>query len=336
MAENLMKRYKKLIDLMPGHWAELKTTVVGEINLQPANARRIITEYTPLNEQGNNANRPIIKPNLGRIEGAQLEGTFVLTGETVIFDKTPRTIDGNHRLTSCAETGLPMPLIVVIGVGQEAFEVIDQGAVRRVSDILQMIGRDDAGVLSSGATSLWYFLKSGVAGARVTKARHNGNQDLLRLIEQHGGLAESASLVNRWKNVRAITRMPGLVATLHYVFQQCNAELAEAYFAVLDTVSGANVDLPRGSDLFLSPVVKLREKLVNAALKRERFRAKETAALFIKAWNYAMLKQPVDRLQWNAVREAFPRIEGLSYSDEGTPVLASTRVSDRIAKRIAG
>jgi hypothetical protein len=48
-------------------------------------------------------------------------GVWALNGKSLIFDSNGRLLNGQHRLTACAQSGVPLVTLVVRGVNPSVF-----------------------------------------------------------------------------------------------------------------------------------------------------------------------------------------------------------------------
>lgn len=86
----------------------------------------------------NKGNRPLRQWHVKSFENHLKEGTFLDFAETLKFDTDDFLIDGQHRLNAIANTRISSKFIVIKNLPKEVGKVIDQGAVRSVTDILAM------------------------------------------------------------------------------------------------------------------------------------------------------------------------------------------------------
>lgn len=318
-SKTLMDKYKCLVDLMPGHWATVGPVLNGVVLLQPEAARIILERYSPTEQDGGIVNRKMSPHNKNRIMASQREGAFVFTGVPVIFDKRPRLIDGNHRLNSCVETSIPMPLAVTIGADTEVFDVLDQNLSRRMRDVLWMKGVQDIhGPLSHAVKVLCAFLNNSGDLSRCPRVSHSNNRQLETLLEEHPGLEASVRFIWELKTLRSIAKMPGLIICLHYVFNRIRPDLASAFFSTVNDTAG---EIPDSEDgLFLQPAKALRARLLDNRIHKERLTVKELAVLAVRAWNACFTGETVRKLNKTCLGK-FPEIAGLEYEDDGRPVI---------------
>lgn len=86
----------------------------------------------------NNKNRPLREYSVKAHEKRLREGSFIDYAQTIMFDINDNLIDGQHRLLAIINTGIPAKFIVVRNLPVEVAQVIDQGEVRDVKDIISL------------------------------------------------------------------------------------------------------------------------------------------------------------------------------------------------------
>jgi hypothetical protein len=65
---------------------------------------------------------------------------WVLTGQGISFDSNNRLIDGHHRLSAIIKSKKSIPMLLIFGVQDGAFEVYDSGKNRTFGDIYKIEG----------------------------------------------------------------------------------------------------------------------------------------------------------------------------------------------------
>ena len=63
------------------------------------------------------------------------DGDFILTHQSIAFDKTGALIDGQHRLLAIVDAEKPARIMVTRGVDPEAWHATDQGVVRTAKEV---------------------------------------------------------------------------------------------------------------------------------------------------------------------------------------------------------
>jgi hypothetical protein len=84
-------------------------------------------------------NRHKNRAKIARLDSDMVYGRYQTNGETIIFDRHGRLIDGQHRLEACVQSGKSFEALVVRGVDPSAIGTIDQGQSRSLADAI-MVG----------------------------------------------------------------------------------------------------------------------------------------------------------------------------------------------------
>ncbi|MEO0315227.1 MAG: hypothetical protein RI928_1683 [Pseudomonadota bacterium] len=94
--------------------------------------------------QHNTQNRPKRTGNIARWAANMADGEWGLTGETIVFSKSPvRLLDGQHRLAACVKAGVGFRTFVAFGIDRGEFTKINTGAVKTNGDALAILGVSD-------------------------------------------------------------------------------------------------------------------------------------------------------------------------------------------------
>ena len=93
---------------------------------------------------------------------ANAEG-WALTGQTIIFSRCGRLLDGGHRLSAIVLSGKKMRTMAVFGVAYEAFAFLDIGRKRTPANTLEVLGVVNA-TTKAGAMRWIYILSMGRCG----------------------------------------------------------------------------------------------------------------------------------------------------------------------------
>jgi hypothetical protein len=65
-------------------------------------------------------------------------GEWITTHQGIAFTTSGRLADGQHRLEAIVESGVALEMLVVTGLGEDCFKVIDNGVKRTISDLTGM------------------------------------------------------------------------------------------------------------------------------------------------------------------------------------------------------
>lgn len=177
-------------------------------------------------------NRKLMPVTAGRHATEMKSGDWIVTHEGIGVDVDGFMVDGQHRLTAIAESGVGQWFLVTVNLPKSAVQVINRGRSRTLAHALQVLGYE-------GATTRM------VAAARVM---HNGvhhntghsavsDTRLRKFIDDHAeavgfGVAQTAGK----KGMNAI--MAGLVARAFYHHPQ--DQLKRFVLAVADEVPEAD------------------------------------------------------------------------------------------------
>ena len=72
----------------------------------------------------NGGNRKVSSVKVAEYEDAMSVDEWPLTGATIVFGKSGRLLDGQHRLRACVRSGKPFRSYVVFGIDDSAFSFI--------------------------------------------------------------------------------------------------------------------------------------------------------------------------------------------------------------------
>jgi len=239
----------------------------------------------------NTKNRPL-SSTWAKIRGAIQRGGWQVNGEAIVYDRDGRLVNGQHRLTAIAESGISVPLLVVRGVHPDSFATFDQGKRRNASDVLAVEGHDFA-VNLAAALGWQQRYESG----NIEKANSDAvpNDQILAMAAGHPEMADSVKWAAGHRN-RLIP--PSMLAFLHYQLSGVSPEDAEAFFKKV--CDGVGVE--ENSHEF-----NLRRRL-DGLPKRDSVTQVQICACVLKAWAKVRLNEP-----WGSVivwkeNERFPEI----------------------------
>jgi hypothetical protein len=80
-------------------------------------------------------NRNIRRWHVDLLAGAQRRGEWRLTHQGAAFDWNGALRDAHHRLMACVQSGVTISMLVTLGLDPAAFDAVDQGVNRNLSDL---------------------------------------------------------------------------------------------------------------------------------------------------------------------------------------------------------
>ncbi len=217
----------------------------------------------------NTNNRPVSRRNLQSLTHAMKSSEWKLNGESIKLNDDV-LIDGQHRLMACVNAGVPFKSLVIKGMDRDVFDTIDTGSKRDAADIFAINGEKNVCLLASSIRTLAYYLDP----ARINGVNRTlSNQEYERLLDEHPAIRDHATwyMSNRVKFVPGSIACPG-----RYICSLIDEDMSNDFYSKLLTGEG----LTKGS-----PVMALRNKLIDNLASVEKIPPKVKFNFVVKAWN---------------------------------------------------
>lgn len=242
--------------------------------------------------QRNVNNRPVRQRLVNDYAAAMTAGAWKVNGDSIRFNCNGDMVDGQHRLLACIKSGVTFESYVVDGIQVDAFDTIDQGFKRVVSDLFARRGYKHYVMLASGVRWIWRYEGSMTIQGAMREDLAND------IIERHSGIHTAVQIAS--EHSRSGLIQPGLFAFLLYWTGQKDVSRAEKFW--LSVVDGDSLE--KGTPAYL-----LNRRLVQNLGSVSKLGSTVVAALSVKAWNAHVSKKPSEAkiLKW-AEAEAFPTI----------------------------
>lgn len=128
----------------------------------------------------NTRNRPLRKRHVRNMAAQMKSGQWVIA-QPIIFSHEGVLIDGQHRLQAVILSGVSVQMLVVHGVSEGAFGVIDQGPNRSASDLHALLGGSNSVKHTSCAAAMYLGLMTTTSVANVGGTR----QDIAEYAMKH-------------------------------------------------------------------------------------------------------------------------------------------------------
>lgn len=240
----------------------------------------------------NRRNRHLSSLVVHRYADSMRSGQWIPHGQAIQFDVSGNLVDGQHRLCAVIEAGVPATMLVARNVPSEARDVIDAGRKRTPGDVLAIEGIRNSVTVGAALRLLFHYDRGTLAQYSDARSRPT-NRQLIELLAEALGIEDSATVGHR-----AFRLLPPAVgAFCHYVFARIDRDKADEFFQVLIEGTG----LGRGS-----PILLLRNRLLDNRTAKARLSSIELAALIIKAWSAWKAGSPVKNLRWRRRGENGP------------------------------
>lgn len=241
--------------------------------------------------KGNEGNRNMSNGVVERYVRAMVGDRWKFVGDPVRISVDGRLLDGQHRLEAIQRSGVAQPMLLIFGLDDTAQLVMDQGAVRRAGQQLQMLGYKQGGLLAAIA-ALAIALETGTLfGDKLVLS----NDERIAYVEEHRDAMAFA--LDRVTDARkfGLGLTPSVLGAaalqLHGKAEPTNVETemdslngggpldvwrVAWFFSVLGSGSG----LAQGS-----PILLLRNWAIRATSERKRFSQLEQLYYLARCWN---------------------------------------------------
>lgn len=244
-------------------------------------------------------NRPGSEKGILRYARAMQRG-WKLTGEPIIFSKSGRLLNGQHRLMACGRSGVSFETIVVFGIDDDAFKFMDIGVSRSAGHIFAIEDVPNYNIAAAIARLLFGYVASSTWEGRSPEVE---NDTLLNFYYQHERIQDSIAVARKLYADRLMPyRWAGFC---HYICAAKNRSEANEFFE--QVASGVGFTSKN------SPAYKLRAKLLSSARSSsEKLSESTIGAYTIKAWNAHRRDESLRSFVWRtaqAPNEQFPRAE---------------------------
>jgi len=182
----------------------------------------------------NTNNRPLNKKRVTNLASVISRGEWELNGDSIRFSESGVLLDGQHRLAAIVESDTPIQTMVVTGLKDSVFDVIDRGATRTVGDVLSMRGEKNYNAVAA-ATRLYYTWSMTGNPFHGTPEKAPTARQIEATLDENPGIRRSVqnAIASSWIRKNITLRMAGFC---FYVFEQSDfSESLESFYEVLDT-----------------------------------------------------------------------------------------------------
>lgn len=220
----------------------------------------------------NNNNRNMRGANVAMYARDISLGKWIVTGQSVQFDRDGTMIDGQHRLMAIIRADKPVMLLVVRGLDPKAKSVIDAGAKRTAADALKFAGVTNYTAVAA-LCRLCILFESGGDDTRHGSLVSNSEVEDYRDAHPEVELAVAATRTIIGK----IQMLPSVTAYCWMRLADVSESDCAAFFtAIVDSATDGKGD----------PRKTLLDKLRDDHDKGIRTPAVKQAQYVIRAWNY--------------------------------------------------
>lgn len=221
-------------------------------------------------------------------------GGWAENGESIIIDKNGYVKDGQHRLNAVIQSGHSYFCVVVTGVDPNVMETIDVGANRSLSDILELNGFHNFGLLSAVVKAIL-----GRKESNKFSLKRANRQSATSHVSNAAGLKFALdNKVELLKLTKAINNLYGAQPQFilsprdigMFLYGLGGFDFGEVHMNFIKMISGVRVDPD-------SCTSWLYKKLLNSKVNRIRLDQVWKQVAIIKVWNiYSQTDIPISNL----------------------------------------
>jgi hypothetical protein len=228
------------------------TRLVTEVRtITPNQAKEIL-------ETKNDGNRNVRKARVERWAREMKAGNWKLTGEPIIFGKTGRLLNGQHRLHAVIESNVPLTTVVIAGVDESTFNVMDSGMARSMGDVFRSHGIKSGNQQASNTKQVMQYL-DGVPLSNHKHMEQYTRDDLVAYFEKHQAAFEFAD--SRGCSLRSIGLPRGVAGVVSYILYSVDYEGADYFISRLQSGAGLRPT---------SPILALRNYIIRTFSSKQR------------------------------------------------------------------
>lgn len=218
-------------------------------------------------------NRPISNKRVQFYARQIKQGRWALNGETIVFDKDDRLLNGQHRLRAIIVANKAMDVLVVRGVEQNVFTTMDQGYTRSGAQVLKMKGYTSSSTRSAICRAMYCWETNNGSLTRISK---KVSPDELLLVQEcyEEEVNEAVHYADRVR--REVPMSCGLIGMAHILFTRARPRKAREFLDIFET----GLTIEKGH-----PALVMRKRLINDKLKDKSMTPEIQWCALVRAWN---------------------------------------------------
>jgi hypothetical protein len=246
----------------------------------------------------NFSNRRVDKRRVDQYANDMIDGAWkTYTGEALKITKSNRFVDGQHRLLAIIKANIPVEMMVISGVDDDVFDVLDSGKPRSSADVFFISEIKNSNNVSA-MINKYLILKSGKYSSNTAANDRSTNQEVLNVYLSNPDYYQLVlSYSYSWYHSFGKILSASIIGGYYLFFKDINENDAEKFMGQLCT----------GADISNSSILMLRQKLINdrtSKISKMPMRLKH--ALIIKCWNYMRQNKKVSILKYTEDNDQFP------------------------------
>ena len=263
--------------------------------------------------------RKVHETQVNKLAMAITRGEWRVNGAAIVFNEKGDLIDGQHRLHAIVKSGKTVQSLVVTGIAKDdiTFASLGDTLPRRAQDFLHV---PNVTVVASVLRTLWFMENKLLLHSLKGKGRSKTGAakglptnppvaEIVRLSKKHNPQALS-ELVEPLHEAMRMTKTGSWCVFLMYYFKTFRPPEEAAKVATFFARVGDGADLPADS-----PMLILRKKCLEGGIGNLVIPRFIMQAFVLKALNFHLVGQRIDRLSFAQDRESFPPLRGYDKSE---------------------
>jgi len=236
----------------------------------------------------NDNNRPLQPSWVKRLTESMLRNEWTINGEAIKIGVSGNVLDGQHRLHAIIKSGASIQTVVMHNVSDQVFLTLDQGKRRSASDGFAIEGYTNTNTLAAATRAAYAISHGGDFGKYLSVPL------MQSILMQHPSLPAWTAFF-RSKSARNLFQS-SIIAVAALAEEKHGHASVLAFMEPL--FSGINIDSE-------SPMLVLRQRMIESRASRIVTRAQTQAAYSIKTWNAYITNKKIGVLRWKS-DEVFP------------------------------
>lgn len=239
-------------------------------------------------------NRTLSEKKVQEYSKMMTDGDWVLNGEPIIFGKSGRLIDGQHRLRAIIYANATVQMLVVRGVEDEYFDSIDSGKSRSLQDVFSSNGIGSSQLVSSIVKKFNIICNNPKACffrdySHTTASRKKMLEIYRNHAETFDFAANFGSKMYAKKRLASPANIGAIFAYLLLVKEHNQEDVEQFFWFLFSNKEAATLPCYTAS-------LEVRNRIVSAALAGKRFEPKALQNMFAVAWNAFVEGKEVKKL----------------------------------------
>lgn len=229
----------------------------------------------------NKKNRALNRKRVEHFAGAMTRGEWKFTGEAIKFSKEGLLLDGQTRLAATSLADARVPMLVVVGLDEDAQAVMDTGQRRTAAQALGLLGKKNASTLAA----MIQFDRQ-VERNRFDYGIVMTHPEIIEVVERAPELEDIARRAHTYSARTGLKS--SVIGVALWRLSRIDADAATAFF---DSLADMKSEGPG------DPIYTLLDRVRKAHLQQEKVSQKTELGWIYRAWNARREGRPLQQIK---------------------------------------